>query len=87
MSAQELDSISTPIVTDSLGTDSLAMDSLAIDSLAMESFDSLIVAEDSIIPIRPYYTGWNEEEVSVSSSATRSCVAQLMTCSGLIALP
>ncbi len=64
MSAQELDSISTPIVTDSLAIDSLAIDSLAMDSLAMESFDSLIVVEDSIIPIRPYYTGWNEEEVS-----------------------
>ena len=69
MPAQEPDTIPAPtagdtITVNSLRQDSIALDSLAMDSLAMEAFDSLIIAEDSVVSARPYYTGWNEEEVN-----------------------
>ncbi len=69
MPAQEPDTIPAPtaedtITVNSLRQDSIALDSLAMDSLAMEAFDSLIIAEDSVVSALPYYTGWNEEEVN-----------------------
>lgn len=69
MTAQEPDTIPAPtagdtITVNSLRQDSIALDSLAMDSLAMEAFDSLIIAEDSVVSALPYYTGWNEEEVN-----------------------
>ena len=47
---------------DSLSTDNLSIDSLGIDSLVM--IDSIEMAQDTLIPIVPFYKLWDENELS-----------------------
>ena len=63
--------IQDSIKVDTLAADSLRLDSVAIDSIAMDSIavtDSIpvdsLVLEDTIVPIVPYYTTWNENELT-----------------------
>lgn len=66
----ETDSLALDSLTiDSLATDSLVMDSLTLDSLTLDSLvmeeelpaDSIEIAEDTIVPIIPYYTFWEND--------------------------
>lgn len=53
------------IAVDSLATDSMSTDSLAVESLELiplQAADSM--DEDSIVPVPPYYTRWNDSVLS-----------------------
>ena len=60
--AQTTDSLS---VTDTLAVDTMTMDTLAMDTMTIDTMTiDTLAMEDMLVPVRPYYTQWNENELT-----------------------